>query len=188
MNRIFSQRLFFHIAMFSFLIAAYVPAAAGDQPKPGDKLPEFALNAPASSAELSYLGLAKTPTFEFDQLGADLVVMEIIGVYCPKCHLQYPKMKKLFHQVQKDRALAAKVKFLSIAIGANPAEVAFLRKQFQLPYPVTTDPLFEIHKKLGEPRTPFTMLVTKDGKIVYAHLGLIENFDKFLAEIRKQAG
>ena len=187
------KKINFHTALWGivFLLAGLsgpYTLLAGDLPKLNEKLPLFSVNAPGDKAERTYLGLLDSPKFGIGDIDAELVLIEIVGVYCPKCHQQFPKMRKLFNQVQKDSQLTRKIKFLSIAVGASPSEVAFLKKQFSLSYPIVTDPDFEIHKILEEPRTPFTMLVARDRTIVYTHLGVIEDFDKFLVEIRKLAG
>lgn len=184
----FTQQIVWGILVIAIGLAAPARTPAGGLPETGKDLVEFPFNTPATEAEKAYLGIEKAPTFALEDIEAELVLIEIVGVYCPQCHIQFPKMKKLFFRIQKDKPLAGKVKFAAIAMGANSREVAYLRQQFKLPYPVLTDPNFETHKLLGEPRTPFTLLVRRDRKIVYTHLGPIKDMDQFLAQIRKLAG
>jgi hypothetical protein len=160
------------------------PAAAGSLPQKGSVLPAMTIASPASAEERHYLGLGPGPTFDIGQIAADTVVLEIIGVYCPQCHVQLPLFNKLYFRLQKDPQLAAKVKFAAIAVGANATEVAYLKEQFKIPYPVMVDPPFTIHKQLAEPRTPFTMLITGGNQVAFAHLGIISDMDLFLKQIQ----
>jgi hypothetical protein len=76
---------------------------------------------------------------------------------------------------------------LGIAIGATTTEVEHLRKSGSYEYPIVQDERFTVHKLLGEPRTPFTMLIGKDGKVLYTHLGVIEDTDAFFQVIQDLA-
>jgi hypothetical protein len=51
-------------------------------------------------------------------------------------------------------------------------------------FPVAHDTEFEIHKALAEPKTPYTMIVDREGKVYYAHLGIIPDFNAFFQEIQ----
>lgn len=159
-------------------------ARAGDLPAVGSDLPEFQLETPKSEEERAYLGIRANPSFSIAQLKGELVLIEIIGVYCPRCHRQHPLFNKLFFRIKKNTEMYDKTKMMGIAVGANPIEVAYLKKEYRIPYPVIVDPNFQVHKVLGEPRTPFTMLVSKEKKVVFAHLGVIEDIDRFFLQIK----
>ena len=159
-------------------------ALAANPPAVGTDLPEFQLETPKSEEERAYLGLKANPSFSITQLKGELVLIEIIGVYCPRCHRQHPLFNKLFYRIKKNTEMFDKIKMLGIAVGANPVEVDYLKKEYRIPYPVIVDPEFDIHKVLGEPRTPFTMLVTKEKKVVFTHLGVIEDIDSFFLQMK----
>jgi len=142
------------------------------------------LISPETEKERIYLGI-EGEQFSIDQLDTKILLIEIVGVYCPQCHIQAPRFNKLFYRIKKNKALNQKVKMLAIAAGANPMEVAYLKKESRTPFPVVEDPKFEIPKLLGEPRTPFTMLVAGDREVLYTHLGIIEDIDKFFRQIKK---
>ncbi|MBU1697395.1 MAG: redoxin domain-containing protein, partial [Proteobacteria bacterium] len=133
-------------------------------------------------------GIDEKGQFSIKDVDAELIVLEIMGVYCSLCHKQRPHINRLFHRVNKNADLSKKVKFLGIAAGATPMEVAYYVKQSKVPYPVLPDEKFVIHKKLDQPRTPYNMVVTKDGQILYAHLGVIEDMDIFFATLKEMAG
>ncbi len=162
-----------------------ISALCGSIPVAGSYLPEFQLEAPLSEKERAYLGVGGAETFLISQLNCELLLIEIVGVYCPQCHIQMPFFNKLFYRIKKDGDIYKKTKMLAIAVGANPIELAYFKKEKRIPYPVIKDPEFEIHKLLGEPRTPFIMLVSRDKKVVFAHLGIIKDIDDFFLQIRK---
>jgi hypothetical protein len=165
------------------------PAVSASQgvPQKGEKLPAFILKTPAAEKDQHYLGIGPSPTFSFEDINTKLVMIETVGVYCPQCHIQLPKINNMFRIIAKDPALKEQFKIMAIAVGANPTEVAYLKKQLKIAYPVITDPQFEVHKVLGEPRTPFNMIVRHDRKILFTHLGSLTNTDTLLNQIRSFA-
>ncbi|MCD4721658.1 MAG: redoxin domain-containing protein [Desulfobacula sp.] len=159
----------------------------GTPSKPGENLPEIILDAPASKKDGLYLGIGDRTRFSIKDVDAQLIVLEILGVYCPLCHKQRPHINRLFHRINKNADLSRKVKFLGITAGGTPMEVDYYMKQSKVPYPILPDEKFLIHKKLGQPRTPYNMVVTKDGQVLYAHLGIIKDMDKFFAALKKMS-
>lgn len=160
----------------------------GSPPKQGENLPEMSLSAPDSKKDKTYLGINGKSLFSIKDIDAQLIVLEIMGVYCPVCYKQRPNINRLFHRINKNADLSGKVKFLAIAAGGTPMEVAYYLKESKTPYPVLSDENFVLHKNMDEPLTPYTLVVTRDGSIVYAHLGLIADMDAFFATLKELAG
>ena len=160
------------------------PAWEGSLPTTGSSLPPLLLEPPASKEECRYLGISPKEKFSLSQVDSRIVLIEIIGVYCPVCHTQAPQFNQLFYRIQKDFTLAKKVKMLAVAVGATPMEVSYLKQEFRIPFPIVKDPGFSIHKILGEPKTPFTMIIDKDGKVVFVHQGALEDFESLLLQIK----
>jgi len=158
---------------------------AGKTPGAGVPLPDLGLKAPLAEEDKLYLGIGKDETFSIKDIDAQLVLFEILGVYCPQCHIQHPLFNKLYFRIKKDPDLLKKIKFLGLAAGANPMEADYVKKENRIPFPIITDPKYEIHKLLGEPRTPFTMIIRKDGTIAFTHLGIINDMDDLLQKIKK---
>jgi hypothetical protein len=158
-------------------------ARAGELPKPGDTLPQITLQTPVAAEDRTALGLPEGAVFRLGDVDAQCVLFEVIGVYCVECHKQAPLFDKLHARLAKDPALSGRVRMVAMAAGATDKEVEYLRKKGAYPFPVVNDPQYEAHKALGEPKTPFTMLVARDGKVVYAHLGVITDTAGFYREI-----
>lgn len=162
------------IMILCFIFMSY-PAWCAGLPQKDGILPAFQLPAPASDNDQKYLGIAG-PTFQLKDVRCEVLLVEILGAYCPLCYQQAPLFTKLYARLDR-RNLSDKVKMLGVAIGATPMEVEQLRKNGTYEFPIVRDESFGVHKLLGEPRTPFTMLVGKGGKVLYAHLGVIEDVD-----------
>lgn len=156
-----------------FWSAAY----GGEIPKKGDKLPVFELPSPPAEKDKAYLGITK-PVFRLADIRTSLLLVEIIGVYCPVCYRQAPIFNNLYNRIEKS-PLKGKVKMLAIAAGGNQTEIQYLNDQKQYRFPIASDPTFDVHKQIGEPRTPFTLLLNPEGKVLFTHLGLIEDMDAF---------
>jgi len=181
-GRKLSGMVWLGMVMILCLVLSTATAQAAGLPQKGGTLPAFHLPAPASENDQKYLGI-NTPTFQLKDVQCQVLLVEILGAYCPLCYQQAPLFTKLFARINK-RNLGDKVKMLGVAIGATPMEVELLRKNGSYEFPVVQDASFAVHKLLGEPRTPFTMLIGKDGKVLYAHLGVIEDVDAFFQVIQ----
>lgn len=160
------------------------PAPAADLPKAGDTLPALALPAPDNPAHRAWLGIGDRTSFGVADVAADLVMIEIVGVYCPVCFEQAPTLRKLHARLTRDPALKDRVRLVAVAVGATPEELAFARKEQKADYPMVADQDFANHRLLGEPKTPFTLLVRRNGVVALAHLGKIEDEGAFAARIR----
>lgn len=157
---------------------------SADLPKKGAPLPPLQLNSPLTSGGADYLGIGKEKLFQLGDVKSPLVMVEILGIYCPQCHKQRPIINRIFNRVQKDPKLSETIKFVGIAVGATPMEVTYLVEKAKIPYPVITDEKFDIHKLLGEPRTPFNMVVNQNGKVLWIHSGIIENVTQFFSTLK----
>lgn len=146
------------------------PVAAG-----GTIPPDMSLLAPAAPEDRAYLGLDDGPVFKLSAIKADFVILEVIGVYCPQCHIQAPFFDKFFARLSADPVLGSKIKMVAMAAGATTEELAYLRETGKYKYPVASDPDYVAHKQVGEPKTPYTMLVNSKGQVLYAQVGIIED-------------
>ena len=158
--------------------------AEGKLPKSGETLPEFALTAPESKIHQEYLGIGSQASFSIPEIQADIVIIEIYSMYCPHCQREAPRVNKLYEQMETHPQLAGKAKLIGIGVGNTGFEVSFYQKTYNVQFPLFSDGDFSIHKKLGEPRTPYfiALKLDKDGghRIVYSKLGAISNHEQFM--------
>ena len=171
------------LAGLLLVLPRFLEAADKSLPFVGSVLPRFQMETPPDEADKKYLGIGKSGKFTWQQINAQVLLVEIIGVYCPQCHRQAPGFNRLFQRIQKDPRLAPKVKMLAIAAGGSATELGYVKQEFPIPFPIIRDTQYEIHKLLGEPRTPFTLLIDRKGKVLFTHLGVIEDMESFFNQI-----
>lgn len=153
-------------------------------PEPGKTLAPLRLTAPADPAGKKALGLDGPGTeFSLSDLKTELILMEVIGVYCPQCFKQAPEFNQLYERLNKGK-MKGRVAMFALAAGGTDLEIAQLLTGGQYLFPVVADTKYEGHKLLGEPQTPFTILCRPDGSVLFTHLGIITDIDGFYAEIK----
>ncbi len=131
-----------------------------------------------SKGEKVYLGLPQKKSFSFKEIRGELILVEFTSTYCVACQKQAPIFNELFSSIEKDPKLKGKVKIIGVAAGNNFREAEIFKKHYGIPYPILSDPGFDVHAAVGSPRTPFTIWVRKDtqgrGVVVSTHLGLMD--------------
>lgn len=174
--------VFIRLAICLFLTLAAAPALA-EPPGAGGTMPALTLPVPQDAAAQEMLGVAGKSAFTLAELPGDLVFLEVIGVYCPQCVKQSPGFKTLFNRLNKGKS-KGRVTMLALAAGGTDAEVRQLLKTGQYLFPVVSDPEYAAHKLLGEPLTPYTIICRPDGRIEYAHLGVVDDIDGLYQQIK----
>jgi len=175
-----------------FLCVTASLQAAGHTPAKGESFPPVTLQKPEGAAELAYLGLKGTGSFQVSEIKADLLIIEIYSMYCPYCQKEAPIVNRLHELIAKENDLKEKVKLIGIGAGNTPFEVVIFKKQYNIGFPLFPDESFAIHKKTGEVRTPFffVLKMNPDGSntLVYSKVGSIQDAGQFLETILKESG
>ncbi|MCK5554379.1 MAG: hypothetical protein KAJ09_14605 [Deltaproteobacteria bacterium] len=186
---------------FSFilvlLLCSFVPIASAlgqsthRVAKFGDFFPPFTFPSPTSSQDRSYLGLSDEKSFTIGDTQADLIVLELLNIYCTSCQKQAPIYNEVFNVVKRDPGMKDKVKWMGVGVGNNEREVESFRKEKNIPFPILPDIRFDFYQAIGGPggiRTPLTLLVRKDEKgrgiIVDSHMGFLGSEEEILDGIK----
>ncbi|MFQ6077745.1 MAG: peroxiredoxin family protein [Thermodesulfobacteriota bacterium] len=156
----------------------------------GDLFAPHTFPPPISSQDLSYLGLTEEKPFTLGDIQADLIVLELLNIYCTSCQKQAPIYNEVFDLVEKDPTMKGKVKWMGVGVGNNETEVDFFRKAKRIPFPILPDIHFNLYQAIGGPggiRTPLTLLIRKDKKgrgiVIDSHMGFRGNKRELLDEI-----
>ena len=78
---------------------------------------------------------------------AELVLVEVVGVYCAFCVEQLPAFNRLHARLAK-AGLSGRIKMLALAAGGTPQETQLLGKEYA--YPVLPDESYALHRLLGD--------------------------------------
>lgn len=154
-----------------------------------DPFPEIPLKAPDDPKGTAYLGISENKSFTIKDIKADLVLVEILNVYCASCWRQVPIYNKLYSLIESDPETKGRIKMVSVGVGNQDWEVKYFVEQFEVPFPVFPDPDFVMHEAIGGSWTPFSILVRqyptgKTGIVASTHLGVQYEQDEVFAEMR----
>lgn len=157
--------------------------------KPGDLFPETSLLMPADPRDREYLGLLKGEFFTLKEIKTDLVVVEILSIYCLSCRKQMAPYNKLFNLIENDPTTRGRIKIIGIAVGNGEALVKKFRKKYKIRFPIIPDPEFALHRAIGGGRTPFTIYVRQDpdgqtAVVADTHLGKNTKYERLFQELR----
>jgi thiol-disulfide isomerase/thioredoxin len=176
--------------IFFLVMSAYIAMCAGALPQPGGQLPDMQITVPPEQADKSYLGLSGSgSTFRAPEIKGRVVIVEILSMYCPFCQKEAPAVNELYGAIEKDPKLNGKIKIVGIGAGNTAYEVELFRKKYGIPFPITPDPDYSIHKQFGEVRTPYFIAVkinyNGSHEVIYSKLGSFGEVDQFLDTLRK---
>jgi peroxiredoxin len=158
--------------------------------KVGDPFPPFKLTSNLTFEEQESLNLPAEKTISLKQFTSEILIIELLNVYCHTCQQQVPIFNQLWESVQADTVLEDKVAILGITVGNNAREVVKFQKSFKPQYPVLADQDKKIFNCLGNLKgTPQTYILKKDpsGKwyIQYHHLGAVSSPETYLRKIKE---
>ncbi len=152
---------------------------------------DFRLPIPEQSIHRQYLGLNSEDGFTLDQIHGQILIVQIFSMYCPVCQREAKNLNLFFSKIWNNLELRKQIKLIGIGAGNSDFEVGFFKDNYSIEFPLFSDNDFSIHKKIGQVRTPF-FLVLKPGdsplKPFFTHSGEIGSHEKFLDKIITESG
>jgi len=166
----------------ALILLQFCPSVSADQQQfPAAK---FTIPAPDSAQTQKYLGLTTMAPFKVSDIKASLVVVEFMSAMCPHCHANAPILNNVYKTITSDSKLAD-VKVIAIAVGSEKAEVDAYEKKYKVPFPVFIDDDSSISVSMEGVPTPTTMIIaTENGKVLFSHLGVIQDPDRFVKQLK----
>jgi hypothetical protein len=160
---------------------------------PGDPFPEIPLETPIDPKEREYLTLPEAETFTLKDIKAEVVLVELLSVYCHSCKRQVRPYNRLLDLIENDPQTRGRIKMIGIAVGNDDEEVEKFHQKNKVSFPIIPDPQYHLHQAIGGSRTPFTIYVRQDpggggGVVVDTHLGTVKRYQKLFAELTNMMG
>jgi hypothetical protein len=183
------------IVMAIFVLASFSCAGNADRQKirliqAGDLFPETPLPTPTDPASRKYLGVLGENNFTLKEVGADLIVVEILSVHCPSCQRQSKAYNKLYDLIEKDPQTRDRIKMIGIAAGNSWAEVTHFIAQYNVRFPIIPDQQYHFYNAIGETRAPFTIYVRQQpgmpaAIVAQTHFGLNLQYMEVFDELKQ---
>ncbi len=164
--------------------AASLPAAEAE-PKVGLNLGNVAFSAPITAEDAAYLGLAAPADFTLQDIKAPYVIIESFHSTCPHCLAQAPMVNAFFKKVSDDAKLKDQIKFVAVAQGQDQKVAKMWKTVKKVPFAVVPDTDWKLSKAMKFPHYPVTMLVDKNGKVLWVHIAEFDSVNEALSGIKK---
>jgi peroxiredoxin len=142
-------------------------------------------DAPVSPPAKQYLGLTEGRSFALSDIDAKFLLIGNYGVECPYCHSQAPVSAKLYEMIEQNPEMSKDIKLIGVMTGGNAQQTEAYASTFRLPYPLLADPFFTLHRMLDKPRVPLTLLIRKDGKVLWTYQGVMDDLEGIVLKIKK---
>ena len=117
-------------------------------------------------------------------LRGDVVLLNVWATWCTPCRKEIPELQAL-HEARADEGL----RVVGVTVDARHAKEGVRRfvDRFGMTYDVWWDPDQTIVGKLGAMGVPLTVLIDRDGRIIWRKLGALERDDPGLMRAVEQA-
>lgn len=147
------------------------PARSGSEVQVGDQAPDFELTTTDGTK------------FKLSDQRGKVVVILFFATWCRTCQAEMPRLQQdVYGKFKGDR-------FALIAIGREHenAEVARFKAKRGLGFPMAGDPSRAVFGLYADKSIPRTLVVDRDGKILFESVGYFEkDFKEMLALLREK--
>jgi thiol-disulfide isomerase/thioredoxin len=167
-----------------FIFSAVSLAGAEEEPKVGQMVPNVQFEPTITPEGSTYLGLSKQGPFSLKDIKSPYVLVEQFNTLCPHCMAQAPVMNTLYEMVQKDPQLNNKLKFMGAGQGNSDTQVKMWKAFKKVPFPLVADPNSSFGKALNFTPYPVTVVMNKDHKILFVHVGTFDDAGEVFKEIK----
>ncbi|MGA1823389.1 MAG: TlpA family protein disulfide reductase [bacterium] len=170
------------LVIMGLLVVCFVCFCAGNgygEIEVGDHFPAMRFDLTLQKMSSHYFGIKKAKEIDISEINAQVLIVEVLSVYCVSCMSQTAYDRELFSMILTNEKTAGKVKMIGVAAGNNLREVNNFIEEFSVPYPVFPDYKFFHYDMVGQVRTPFKLFLLKKRdkgfEVVKTEAGLNEN-------------
>ncbi|MFA6055883.1 MAG: TlpA disulfide reductase family protein [Thermodesulfovibrionales bacterium] len=139
--------------------------------------------------ERTYLGLTVGKKLSLKDIRCSVIIIEVFNTYCTSCPRNIPVINEVYSRSETDPKLKGKIKVISVAAGNTGEEIISYKKTHSVSYPILSDLHFTLHKALGNPRVPYTIIIKRNrqgkNKIIYTRQGIIDSPEPLLKIVGK---
>ena len=157
----------------------------------GDILPDFPVYPAKDAFQRKYLGLpSDQKVVPVADAQADLLVMELLNIYCFTCQSQALAFNRVFDLIERKPELKERIKIVGLAVGNTDEEADEFRKEYGLKFPVIADVDRHAPQLLGpDLLPPFSLYIRRDGAgklttVMATQVGVVEDsqilFDRLI--------
>ncbi len=178
-------------AFFVFFIAFPIIVSADET---GEPLPNLTLKVPDNDAYRDYLGLKGQPgeDFTFEDIDADVLLIQLFSMYCPFCQEEAPNVNAL-HQAMLDFSQQDfKVKIIGLGANNSEFEIDHFRNTYDVKFPLFPDQDMSMYNTLGGKGTPGFIGSRKGDdnhySIVLRQSGGFYQVEEFFNELLRKSG
>ncbi len=185
------KRYLQYIIAVTFILLLPLYSSAAQAPSAGEVLPETKFAVPQEREARSYLGLSGGDFFEVPQIKSDVVIIEIMSMYCPFCQKEAANLNELYRMIEDNPKISKRIKMIGIGAGNSSYELKVFREKYKVPFPLIPDKDYKIHQAVGEVRTPYFIVASIEkgiARVIYSRLGGFEDVGLFLEEVIRLSG
>ena len=166
--------------------------ARGAPIKEGEPFPKIVLPVPKDPDSRKYLGLSDGGTFQIQDIKSEILLIEIFNSGWAVCQREAPALNKIYRIIENNAKLKGKIKIIGIGAKDDIYYVDYFKKNFKIKFPLFPDEDRVVHELVGEPPTPYFIIVKLKGKggveILHTHLGKIPPADEFINLMIEKSG
>jgi len=167
------------IVMLLLALVSLPPSSGGmlgasEKPEVGDDAPKFI--APLLDGSDFDLG---------PHIGQKAVLLDFWSIYCVSCVQEMPKLVDIYNRYKDQGFLAVGVDLDSFGTKRVVKFVEGL--DFQIPYPIVIDKQRQVATKFGVSVLPTTIVINRQGKVSFYHVGYAPGDEAKIEEKVKEA-
>jgi peroxiredoxin len=145
---------------------------------------------PPKEIDRSYLNIPANKTkFSLSDLQSEIVIIEILDMYCQFCQEEAENINRLFDNIQND-GFGKKIQMIGVGRNNSKYETEVFAEKFNVEFPLIPDKSMIISDTLGCTRTPYFFCLEKQPTgqyhIFLKNPGPIEHIDQFYFKVIKQ--